>query len=89
MKKKINYKDNPLIQMELNREDKENIFAPSLEPQKALIIIADYLLGKGYRIETPVSGKQANFIIVKDILTNNSKRFKKEYEQWEKDGNKK
>ena len=86
MKKKINYKDNPLIQMELSRDDKENIFAPPLEPQKALNILTSYLLGDNYYIESPVNGKQANFIIVKDILTRNSKKFKKEYDQWRKEG---
>lgn len=40
----------------------------SLSSDEALQILSDALLGEHYYITDPVSGKQANAIIVRDIL---------------------
>ena len=63
-------KERPLVQTLF--EDRE------MQPQEAVHALCKYLLGENYYIVDPVSGPQANAIIVDDILIKHSKRYRKE-----------
>lgn len=54
-----------------------------IEAQEAIHILCEYLLGEDYYIVDPVGPKQANAIIIDDILRKYSKRFKKELKELE------
>ena len=59
--------------------EKDNMFPPSLDAQKAIDFLCDYLLGEDYYIVNPLSTSQANCEIVHDILYKYSRKYRKEY----------
>lgn len=61
--------------------NKDNIFAPPLEPQMALDFLCDYLLGEDWYSVNPISQKQINTEIVGNILYKYSKRYRKELKE--------
>ena len=58
--------------------EKDNMFPPVLEPQKALDFLQEYLLGEDWYIVNPLSTGQANCEVVHDILYKYSKRYRNE-----------
>ena len=80
-REKIDWHRNPLFKIEEEREDKDNVFCPPLDPYQGLRVLADYLLGEDWYVADPLGAKQMNFAIVKEILWIYSKRFRKEHNQ--------
>ena len=64
--------------------EKDNIFPPCLDAQKAVDFLCDYLMGEDYYIVNPLCTAQANCEIVDDILYKYSKRYRKEKREHEK-----
>jgi hypothetical protein len=62
----------------LKNQPDYGICAPPLEPQTAVLILCDYLLGKDWYSYNPVSQGQVNTEIVCDILMKYSRRFRRE-----------
>ena len=62
----------------LTYQDEANLFPPELDAQEALSFLTEYLLGKDWSIPLSLNAKQANTVIVKNILYKYSKNFKKE-----------
>lgn len=60
----------------MTEEDKENIFAPPLEPQIALDILQRHFLGEDWYTVNPISAKQVNTEVVYEILRRYPKREK-------------
>ena len=65
-----------------------NILPPELEPQLAIEILAEYLLGNDWYVSVPVDVKQTNCEIVESILYKYSKKYKKELKNELKGDNK-
>ena len=58
--------------------DKNNMFPPPLEPQKAIDFLEQYLLGEDWYIVNPLTTAQANVEIVHEILYRYSRKYRKE-----------
>ena len=69
-----------------SRCDPENMLPPSTDPQHALDVLCEYLLGldTDWHICTSICTKQVNTEIVTQILMKYSKKFKKEYKEYKK-----
>ena len=70
---------------------KDNIEATScglypapMEAQEALDILTSYLLGDDWYVVDPIGPKQANAIITEQILDKYSKKWKKDWKNFEK-----
>ena len=61
-----------------NNWEKNNMFPPELEGQKALDFLKQYLLGEDWYSVNPISTKQINCEVVHDILYKYSKKYRKE-----------
>ena len=61
-----------------NNWEKNNMFPPVLEGQKALDFLKQYLLGEDWYSVNPISTKQINCEVVHDILYKYSKKYRKE-----------
>jgi hypothetical protein len=61
---------------------KDNILPPRLEPQKAIEILKDYLLGEDWYCVMPMHTEQINVEIVDNILHKYSKKYRKEDKAW-------
>lgn len=61
-----------------NNWEKNNMFPPALEGQKALDFLKQYLLGEDWYSVNPISTKQINCEVVHDILYKYSKKYRKE-----------
>lgn len=64
--------------------EKDNMFPPPLDPQKALDFLQEYLLGKDWYIVNPLCNAQANCEVVHDILYKYSKKYRKELKKRKK-----
>lgn len=53
----------------MTEKDKENIFAPPLEPQIAFDILQKHFLGEYWYSVNPISTKQINTEVVYEILS--------------------
>ena len=69
-----------------NNWEKENMFPPPLDAQKAINFLEKYLLGDDWYIVNPLTNAQANVEIVHEILYRYSKKYKKEYKKRMKEG---
>ena len=58
--------------------EKDNMFPPMLDAQKAVNFLQQYLLGEEWYIVNPLSTGQANCEIVHDILYKYSRKYRKE-----------
>lgn len=58
--------------------EKDNMFPPELNAQKALDFLQQYLLGEDWYIVNPLSTGQANCEVVHDILYKYSRKYRKE-----------
>ena len=58
--------------------DKNNMFPPPLEAQKAIDFLEQYLLGEDWYIVNPLTTAQANVEIVHEILYKYSRKYRKE-----------
>ena len=58
--------------------EKDNMFPPALDAQKALDFLQQYLLGEDWYIVNPLSTGQANCEVVHDILYKYSRKYRKE-----------
>lgn len=58
------------------------ICSPPMEAQKAIDLLADYLLGEGWYTVMPISNQQVNTEIVFEILLKHSRAFRKEWKQY-------
>ena len=58
--------------------EEDNMLPPELDPQLALDILKDYLLGKDYYVNNAMNCKQCNSCIVNAILEKYSKEYRKE-----------
>ena len=63
---------------QLNRPDKNNIYVVGISDEEFKHFLIKYLLGDHYYIADPVGPKQANQIILEEILSKYSKEFRKE-----------
>lgn len=68
-----------------NNQEKDNIFPPPLEPQRAIDFLCDYLLGEDWYVVDPLGTKQVNTEIVDSILYKYSKRYRKEVKKFNKE----
>lgn len=59
---------------------------PPMEAQKAIEILTDYLLGEDWCVAIPESTRQVNSAIVFEILLKYSKKFRKEWKKYIKNG---
>ena len=59
---------------------KQNNCCPGMDDRQAIDFLTDYLLGPDYYIVDPVSPRQANTIIVDEILQKYSKLYQEEKE---------
>ena len=66
-------------------KNNDNILAPSLNSQLALLFLINYLLDDNWCIDYSASEGQINAHAVDDILTKYSKRYKKEIKKIRKD----
>lgn len=57
-----------LLSKVFRKKRKETVLSDVLDPQEAVDILCKKLLGDDYYISDPVGERQANAIIVKDIL---------------------
>ena len=71
--------------MKSNIEDTFCRLSPApMEAQEALDILTSYLLGDDWHVVDPISQKQINAIITEQILNKYSKKWKKDWKQYEK-----
>lgn len=71
----------------MTEEDKENIFAPPLEPQIALNILIEHFLGKEWYTPNPIGVKKVNTEAVYEILSRYPKKrglFERLVEFWKR-----
>lgn len=59
---------------------------PPMEAQKAIDFLQNYLLGEGWYVTVPESTRQVNTVIVFEILMKYSRKFRKEWKQYMKNG---
>lgn len=71
----------------LHNDSKDcGILSPPMEPQLALNILQEYLLGEDWYVVNPISRNQINTEVVFEILMKHSKRFRKEWKLYKKIG---
>ena len=66
------------------REDKDNIFPVGISDAEFRSFIIDYLLGEDWYVVDPLGKNQINELAMYEILEKYSKRYRKEYEQFER-----
>ena len=69
-----------------NEAEDCGILSPPLEPQMALDFLKDYLLGEEWYVCSPICQKQVNTEIVYEILRKHSKKFRKEWKDYMRNG---
>lgn len=74
-------KENTFTKWLDNNWDKNNMFPPPLNAQRAINFLAQYLLGEDWYIVNPLTSAQANVEIVHEILNKYSKKYRKEYKK--------
>lgn len=62
--------------------DKNNMFPPPLDGQKAINILEKYLLPEDWYIVNPLTNAQANCEVVHEILYRYSKKYRREYKNY-------
>lgn len=67
-----------------NREDKDNMFGVGISDTEFRQFIIQYLLGADWYVVDPLGQEQINEIALHEILTQYSKRYKKEKRQEER-----
>lgn len=67
-----------------NREDKDNIFGVGISDTEFREFIIDYLLGEDWYVTDPLGVKQVNEVALYQILDKYSKRWKKEWKEYDK-----
>ena len=65
---------------------KGNMLPPPMEAQKAVNFLEKYLLGEDWYIVNPLTTAQANVEIVHNILYKYSRKYRKEYKKYQKEG---
>lgn len=65
---------------ENNREDKDNIYCTGISDREFVNFAIKYLLGDNWYVNDPLGHEQINQVALEEILTNYSKRFRKEIE---------
>lgn len=71
--------------MKSNIEDTScGLYPAPMEAQKALDILTSYLLGDDWYVVDPMNTKQVNAIITEQILDKYSKKWKKDWNYYEK-----
>ena len=67
-----------LKKADIEQNNTDNIFYPSMESEEAIDMLIDYLLGEDWYVVAPLSPKQVTTCAVSDILYKYSTKFKKE-----------
>ena len=65
---------------------KGNMFPPPMEAQKAVNFLEKYLLGEDWYIVNPLTTAQVNVEVVHNILYKYSRKYRKEYKKYQKEG---
>lgn len=60
------------------------LYPAPMEAQEALDILTSYLLGDDWYVADPINTKQVNAIITEQILDKYSKKWKKDWNNFEK-----
>lgn len=60
------------------------LYPAPMEAQEALDILTSYLLGDAWYVVDPLNTKQVNAIVVEQILDKYSKKWKKDWNHFEK-----
>ena len=69
---------------EKNREDKDNIYCTGISDREFVNFAIKYLLGDDWYVVDPLGHEQINQVALEEILTNYSKRFRKELSNYKK-----
>lgn len=75
---KADWKKNPLIRKQPDREDKDNIFPPCVTDKEFRDIVIEYLLGEDWYVIDPIGREQVNYEALFSILRKHSRRFREE-----------
>ena len=67
------------------REDKDNIYPVGVSDEDFRNFIIDYLLGRGWYVNDPLSHNQINEIALDEILKKYSKEYRQEVKKTRKD----
>ena len=73
-----------ILEKEKNRDDKDNIYCTGISDREFVNFAIKYLLGNDWYVTDPLGYNQVNQVALEEILTNYSKRFKKELSDYKK-----
>ena len=69
---------------ESKREDKDNIYCTGITDREFIDFIIAYLLGENWYVVDPLGHDQINQTALEEILSNHSKKFRKELSRYKK-----
>ena len=72
------------LQWQIESWKDDNLFPPELEPQRAIHMLVDYLLGDDWYFVNPVNAKQGNVFILHEILMRYSRKYRREVKKYRK-----
>lgn len=72
------------LRWQIENWDDGNLFPPELEPQRAIHMVVDYLLGDDWYFVNPVNAKQGNVYILHAILIKYSRKYRREVKKYKR-----
>lgn len=72
------------LQWQIENWKDADFFPPELEPQRAVNMLVDYLLGDDWYFVNPVNAKQGNVYILHAILMRYSRKYRHEVKKYRK-----
>lgn len=72
------------LQWQIENWDDDDFFPPELEPQRAIHMVVDYLLGDDWYFVNPVNAKQGNVYILHAILIKYSRKYRREVKKYKR-----
>lgn len=73
-----------ILEKEKSRDDKDNIYCTGISDREFINFAIKYLLGDDWYVVYPLGQSQINQVALEEILTNYSKRFRKELSKYKK-----
>lgn len=73
-----------IVDKEINREDKDNIYCTGITEREFIKFAIKYLLGDNWCVADPLGYNQVIQMALEEILNNYSKKFRKEIKRFNK-----
>lgn len=73
-----------IVEKEINREDKDNIYCTGITEREFIKFAIKYLLGDNWCVADPLGYNQVIQMALEEILNNYSKKFRKEIKRFNK-----